>query len=91
MKRDTILILEDDMIERAILAEMFQEDYKILEAGNGKDGIALLNSHFSSIAIVLLDYMMPTMDGFEVLQQLKPQNVMNSIPFVMITCFTTSG
>lgn len=85
MKRDTILILEDDMIERAILAEMFHGEYKILEAGNGKDGIALLNSNFSSIAIVLVDYMMPVMDGFEVLSQLKEQNVLNNIPFVMIT------
>lgn len=85
MKRDTMLILEDDMIERAILAELFQGEYKILEAGNGRDGIALLNSHFSSIAVVLLDYMMPVMDGFQVLRQLKEQNVMNNIPFVMIT------
>ena len=64
MKRDTILIFEDNPIDRAILVELFQSEYKILEASNGKEGLALLNSHFSSIAIVLLDNLMPVMGGF---------------------------
>ena len=51
MKRDTILIFEDNSIERAMLVEMFKDNYSILEAENGKDGIELLNSHFSSIEI----------------------------------------
>lgn len=85
MKRDTILIFEDSIIDRAILTEMFQSDYKILESDNGKDGIELLNSHFSSIAVVLLDYFMPVMDGFEVLEQLKAKKIMSRIPFIMVT------
>ena len=85
MKRDTILIFEDNDIDRAILVELFQSDYKILEAANGKEGIALLNSHFASIAIVLLDNIMPIMDGFTVLEHLKEKNVLNKIPFIMIT------
>lgn len=55
MKRDTVLIFEDNAIEREILAGIFRPEYKILEAANGKEGIELLNSHFSSIAVVLLD------------------------------------
>ncbi len=85
MKRDTILIFEDNAIDREILVELFRSEYKILEAENGKEGIALLNSHFASIAIVLLDYKMPVMDGFEVLERLKSKNVLNRIPFVMVT------
>ena len=50
IKRDTILIFEDSAIDREILVEIFRMDYKILEASNGKEGIALLNSHFASIA-----------------------------------------
>lgn len=78
-------IFEDNEIERAILAELFQPEYKILEAENGKEGIALLTSHFSSIAVVLLDYMLPVMDGFEVLQYLKEKKTLTKIPFIMIT------
>lgn len=85
IKRDTILIFEDSPIDRAILVEIFRNEYKILEAGNGKEGIALLNSHFASIAIVLLDYLMPVMDGVEVLEYLKEKNVLSKIPFIMVT------
>ena len=85
MKRDTILIFEDNSIERAMLVEMFKDNYSILEAENGKDGIELLNSHFSSIAIVLLDYLMPVMDGFQVLERLKEKKLLSKIPFIMIT------
>lgn len=85
MKRDTILIFEDNSIERAMLTELFQSEYKILEAENGKEGIALLNKHFSSIAVVLLDYLMPVMDGFAVLERLKEKKILNRIPFIMIT------
>ncbi len=85
MKHDTILIFEDNEIDREILVELFRKDYKILEAANGKEGIALLNANFASIAIVLLDNLMPVMDGFTVLEHLKEKNVLNKIPFIMIT------
>lgn len=85
MNRDTILIFEDNDIERGILAEMFRQDYKILEAADGREGIELLNKHFSSIAVVLLDYVMPEMDGFQVLEQLQAKKVLNKIPFIMVT------
>ena len=90
MKRDTILIFEDNDIDRAILVELFQSEYKILEAANGKEGIALLNTHFASIAIVLLDNFMPEMDGFAVLEHVKEKNIPNKIPFIMITGETST-
>lgn len=85
MKRDTILIFEDNAIDRAILVELFRSDYKILEAENGREGLALLNDNIASIAIVLLDNLMPVMDGFMVLEHLKEKNILNRIPFIMIT------
>ena len=85
MKRDTILIFEDNAIDRSILAELFRSEYKILEAENGKEGIALLNAHFASIAIGLLDNIMPVMDGFAVLECLKEKNIVNKVPFIMVT------
>ncbi len=85
MKRDTILIFEDNPIDREILVELFQQEYKILEAANGKEGIMLLSKHFASIAVVLLDNIMPVMAGFEVLEWLKDKNILNKIPFIMVT------
>lgn len=85
MNRDTILIFEDSSIERELLAEIFRQDYKILEAADGREGVELLNTHFTSIAVVLLDYMMPVMDGFQVLEHLKARKVLSQIPFIMVT------
>lgn len=85
MKRDTVLIFEDNSIEREMLAEIFRPEYKVLEAANGKEGIELLDSHFSSIAVVLLDYLMPVMDGFQVLDSLRKKKVLNKMPFIMVT------
>lgn len=85
MKRDTILIFEDNEIDRGILSELFRADYKIMEAANGKEGIRLLSNHFASIAVVLLDNMMPVMSGFEVLDRLKGKNITGKIPVIMVT------
>lgn len=85
MKRDTVLIFEDNEIDRGILAELFRADYKILEAANGREGLELLHQHFASVAVVLLDNMMPVMDGFTVLERLKEKKILAKIPFVMIT------
>ena len=68
MKRDTILIIDDDNISRTILADIFRDEYKILEASNGKEGIELLRKNANSLAVVLLDYTMPVMDGFQMLE-----------------------
>ena len=48
MNRDTILIFEDNAIDREILVELFRSEYKILEAENGRQGIALLKDHIAS-------------------------------------------
>lgn len=85
MNRDTILIFEDNAIDREILVELFRSEYKILEAENGREGITLLKDNIATIAVVLLDNMMPVMDGFKVLEHLKEKNILNRIPFIMIT------
>lgn len=51
MQNDTILIIDDDNISRTMLADIFRDEYKILEANNGKEGIELLRKKASSIAV----------------------------------------
>lgn len=85
MEKNTILIIEDVEINRMMLAEIFKDEYKILEACNGKEGIKLFVENFSSIAVVLLDLMMPVMDGFQVLELLSKKELLSKVPFVMIT------
>lgn len=85
MEKNTILIIEDMEINREMLAEIFRDEYTILEAENGKEGIKLFVENFSSIAVVLLDLIMPVMDGFEVLELLREKDLISKVPIVMIT------
>ena len=58
MEKDTILIVEDMEINRELLAEIFRNEYKILEAENGEEGIRVFEENVESLAVVLLDIMM---------------------------------
>ncbi|MEG1292092.1 MAG: response regulator, partial [Lachnospiraceae bacterium] len=62
MKGNTILIVDDVEINREILALMFQQEYTILEAENGKEAIENMKNQMQSIAMVLLDLYMPQMN-----------------------------
>ena len=85
MKRNTILIFEDMMINRMMLAEIFKDEYDILEAENGEEGLRLLTENFSSLVAGLLDSVRPVMDGFGVLEELNRQNLISKVPIIMIT------
>lgn len=65
--------MDDSLINRTILKEMLQDNYDILEAGDGAEGLGALSRYGKSIALVLLDIMMPVMDGFGVLEKMQEQ------------------
>lgn len=74
--RDKILIVDDVDINREILSEILHEDYQILIAENGKDALKIIEEQHDELSLVLLDLVMPVMDGFSVLEELqkKPWN-----------------
>lgn len=90
MVRDTILILESDDESRAKLAEMFRDKYKILEVSNEKEGIKLLREHGPTLAVVLVNLLIPLKDNFRVMQQLYERKLPERIPFIMITSEQTA-
>lgn len=65
--KNTILIVDDAEINRSMLVDMLSGEYEILEASNGLEALALINRYASELSVVLLDIIMPEMDGFEVL------------------------
>ena len=67
----TVLVVEDNAINRGILAGILSEQYTVLEAENGLAALALLQQHGSDIALILLDMMMPVMDGCTFLAHLR--------------------
>lgn len=80
-----ILIVDDVELNRAILSELFQKEYGILEAENGLDALDLIEKHGENIKVVLLDLVMPVMDGFEVLERLKKSRWFRQVPIILIT------
>ena len=85
----TALIVDDVGVNRAILATALEQNYDILEAPDGKQALALLQEHRQEIAVVLLDVMMPVMDGYELMQQAKEQALLGRIPVVAVTAEDT--
>ena len=65
--RNKILIVDDSEINRSLLSDMLSGEYEILEAENGMEASAILQSHEHEISVMLLDIVMPVMDGFETL------------------------
>jgi len=83
--KDKILIVDDVDINRFILAEILKEEYEISEASNGKEALSLLASFESLPQAILLDIVMPEMDGFETIAHLKQEARTKNIPVLFIT------
>lgn len=87
MKREKalILIVDDQEMNRALLSDMLETDYEIMEARDGVEAMQLMESRSAEIASVLLDIRMPNMDGFEVLSRMKYDKQLEQIPVIMIS------
>ncbi len=83
--RQTILIVDDSEMNRSILVDMLEGEYEMLEAGDGLQAVGLLQNHSAEIALVLLDIVMPNMDGFGVLEVMNRRHWIESVPVVMIS------
>ena len=89
-KRDTILIVDDTEFNRELLSAILSEDYQILEAENGVQAVKLMELRREEISLVLLDIMMPEMDGFEFLEYMNLRGWIESIPVIMLSSENTS-
>ncbi len=83
--KKSILVVDDEALERELLKQIFQQDYNIIMAKDGKEAIQQLNKHFNDIVIILLDLVMPVLNGYQVLQVLKASEVFRDMPVAMIT------
>ncbi len=82
---DTILIVDDSEINRGLLENIFSRGYRIREACNGQEAMEQLADGRESICAVLLDVVMPVMDGMEVLREMNAQGWTEEIPVFLIT------
>ncbi len=84
-KKYLILVVDDSEINRIMLMEMLKNSYDIIEASNGEEAIALIKAYGYKIDLILLDIVMPVMDGFQMLRIMNQNDWINHIPVIMIS------
>ena len=80
-----ILIVDDCDMNREILREILSSDYSIVEACGGEEALSMIHQFGTGISLVLLDIVMPGMDGFEVLSYMNQDHTIEDIPVIMIS------
>ena len=83
--RNKVLIVDDIELNRDILSDMLESDYDILTASDGRQAINIMKSEIDNVAAVLLDLVMPKMDGFEVLNRIREEEDLKEIPVIVLT------
>ncbi|MBO5376570.1 MAG: response regulator [Bacilli bacterium] len=80
-----ILVVDDSNIIRNLIQKMFDNDYKVLTAEDGSQAIEIINTEYDDLVGMLLDLNMPNVNGFQVLEHLKDNNLFAKIPVSIIT------
>ncbi|MEG1361415.1 MAG: EAL domain-containing protein [Lachnospiraceae bacterium] len=84
-EKNQILIVDDKEINRNILKRMLEENYQVSEAKNGEEAIQLLETEELTFSGILLDLIMPVMDGYEFLEKIGEKEDYKGIPIIVIT------
>ena len=80
-----ILIVDDSEFNRAILKEILEETYEIIEVDGGNEALHKIDEYGMKISLVLLDIIMPEKDGFEVLKYMEEERLISDIPVIIIS------
>lgn len=84
-RRKYVLIVDDCQQDRMAVADVLRSDYDILEACNGKQALEILSRKRAQISLIMLDLMMPVMDGYEFLEMYRKRKEYNYLPVVVCT------
>lgn len=81
----TVLVVDDEEINRVILGGILEDHYNVLFAENGEEALEIMEAQGPLISLVLLDLMMPVMDGFEVIELMRVNVILKEIPIIVLT------
>ena len=84
-ERHTVLVVEDNDMNREILCDLLEDDFDVLQAENGVVGLLTLEERGNDIAMVLLDVYMPVCDGFTFLERKQESGRFDSVPVIVMT------
>ncbi len=83
--KNKILVVDDKGMNRYMLGGIFRDNYEIVEAGGGKEAIAIIEKEYDELAVILLDIIMPGIDGFGVLDYMREHDYLSKVPVVIVT------
>lgn len=89
--KQKVLIVDDSEMNRSILADILGDKYEIIEAENGVQAVATIQKYGAELSVVLLDMVMPKMDGFGVLDMMNQHHWIDEIPVIMISAESSSS
>ena len=78
----TILIVDDQEINRDVLGMILEDDYDIIYACDGREALQKIEEYKDSLSVVLIDLIMPVMDGFQVLSEIRDSEELKQIPVI---------
>ena len=82
-----VLIVDDQEINRDALEVIMENDYDIIFAENGAQALELMRRHKNELSVVMLDLIMPVMDGYEVLSTIQDDEELRGIPVIVMTSY----
>lgn len=89
-EKPRVLIADDSEMNRSILLDILGDEYEIVEAENGAEALVMLRQYGSEISLVLLDIVMPEMDGFDVLTVMNKEHWIEDVPVIIISAESSS-
>jgi len=85
LNKHSVLVVDDEQLNREILGSLLEDDYRVLFAANGQEALALLESQAEAVSLILLDLLMPVMSGMVMLRQLRESPELARIPVIVMT------
>ncbi len=85
VSRKKILVVEDNVLNRSLLRQILAGQYDVLEAGDGQEALNILKQYGEKISLIMLDIIMPVMDGYTFLSIVKADPAYSSIPVIVAT------
>ena len=83
--RRRVLVIEDNDLNRELLKDILEDDYEVLEAANGAEGLRCLEEHCRDLSVILLDLQMPVMNGMEFLETVRRDPLLSAVPVIVMT------
>ena len=84
-RKRLVLIVEDEYVNRELLKAYLENDYDLLFAENGSDALSVIHAHSETLSLVLLDLILPDLNGMEILRRIKQDAELTRIPIIVLT------